>query len=164
MTPELPMFYFISATVCQRLSSERFGVLLFPLSRCCGASTAVAAKKFEPPQGQRPSGHRRRPSRKPQQKLAGIPWHSVCSISHARMGNGRSRAQPLRSWGIERGPFFRQEWSPLIGSRALRGKSLAPHGAKCGLHLLEKTAILSMAPHGHIISRRMFPFGNIALR
>ena len=71
---------------------------------------------------------------------------------------------PLRSWGIERGPFFRLEWSPLIGSRALRGKSLAPHGAKCGLHLLEKTAILSMAPHGHIISRRMFPFGNIALR
>ncbi|MBS5482982.1 MAG: hypothetical protein KHX88_06925, partial [Firmicutes bacterium] len=76
-------------------------------------------------------------------------------------GQGRS---PCGLGGIERGPFFRQEWSPLIGSRALRGKFLAPHGAKCGLHLLEKTAILSMAPHGHIISRRMFPFGNIALR
>ena len=30
----------ISATVCQRLSSERFDVLLFPLSRCCGAGTS----------------------------------------------------------------------------------------------------------------------------
>ena len=153
-----------SAAVCQSFSSERFGVLLFPLSRCCNTGTRAAAKSLETIQGQQPSGHRRRPSRKPQQKLAGTPLHSACSISRARMGNGRSRAQPLRSWGIERGPFFRQEWSPLIGSRALRGKSLAPHGAKCGLHLLEKTAILSMAPHGHIISRRMFPFGNIALR
>ena len=40
LTPELPMFYFTSATVCQRLSSERFDVLLFPLSRCCGAGTS----------------------------------------------------------------------------------------------------------------------------
>ena len=153
-----------SATICQSFSSERFDVLLFPLSRCCNAGTRAAAKSLETTQRQRPSGHRRRSSRKPQQKSAGTPLHSACSISHSRTGNGRSRAQPLRSWGIERGPFFRQEWSPLIGSRALRGKSLAPHGAKCGLHLLEKTAILSMAPHGHIISRRMFPFGNIALR
>ena len=66
-------------------SSERFGVLLFPLSRCCGASTAVAAKKFEPPQGQRPSGHRRRPNRKRQQKMAGISLRSACSRSVASL-------------------------------------------------------------------------------
>ena len=39
-TADVLMFYFISATVCQRLSSERFGALLFPLSRCCGAGTS----------------------------------------------------------------------------------------------------------------------------
>ena len=52
----------------------------------------------------------------------------------------------------------------MTATRVRMGIIEATHGAKCGLHLLEKTAILSMAPHGHIISRRMFPFGNIALR
>ena len=74
-------------------SSERFGVLLFPLSRCCGASTAVAAKKFEPPQGQRPSGHRRRSNRKRQQK-----WRVFLCAARAvvlsracnEVGHGRS--------------------------------------------------------------------------
>ena len=113
LDPEPPMSSYFSATACQIFSSERFGVLLFPLSRCCNTGTRAAAKSLETIQRQRPSGHRRRPSRKPQQKLAGIPWHSVCSISRARMGNGRSRAQPLRSWGIERGLFFRQEQPPF---------------------------------------------------
>ena len=113
LDPEQPMSSHFSAAVCQSFSSERFGVLLFPLSRCCNTGTRAAAKSLETIQGQQPSGHRRRPSRKPQQKLAGTPLHSACSISRARMGNGRSRAQPLRSWGIERGPFFRQEWSPF---------------------------------------------------
>ena len=113
LDPELPMSCHFSAAVCQSFSSERFDVLLFPLSRCCNTGTRAAAKSLETIQGQQPSGHRRRPSRKPQQKLAGTPLHSACSISRARMGNGRSRAQPLRSWGIERGPFFRQEWPPF---------------------------------------------------
>ena len=113
LDPEQPMSSHFSAAVCQSFSSERFDVLLFPLSRCCNTGTRAAAKSLETIQGQQPSGHRRRPSRKPQQKLAGTPLHSACSISRARMGNGRSRAQPLRSWGIERGPFFRQEWPPF---------------------------------------------------
>ena len=113
VTPELPALNYFSATVCQSFSSERFDLLLFPLSRCCNTGTRAAAKSLETIQRQRPSGHRRRPSRKPQQKLADTPLHSACSISRARTGNGRSRAQPLRSWGIERGPFFRQEWSPF---------------------------------------------------
>ena len=113
LDPELPMSCHFSATICQSFSSERFDVLLFPLSRCCNAGTRAAAKSLETTQRQRPSGHRRRSSRKPQQKSAGTPLHSACSISHSRTGNGRSRAQPLRSWGIERGPFFRQEWSPF---------------------------------------------------
>ena len=28
-------------------------------------------------------------------------------LFYRKTSNGRSRAQPLRSWGIERGPFFR---------------------------------------------------------
>ena len=68
MTPELLILNHHLSNRVFDFSSERFGVLLFPLSRCCGASTAVAAKKFEPPQGQRPSGHRRRSNRKRQQK------------------------------------------------------------------------------------------------
>ena len=118
--PKTPTPSHFSAAVCQSFSSERFGVLLFPLSRCCNTGTRAAAKSLETIQRQRPSGHRRRSSghrrrssRKPQQKSAGTPLHSACSISHSRTGNGRSRAQPLRSWGIERGPFFRQEWPPF---------------------------------------------------
>ena len=88
-------------------------MLLCPLSRCCNAGMRAAAKSLETIQRQRSSGHRRRPSRKPQRKSAGTPLHSACSIIHARMGNGRSRAQPLRSWGIERGLFFRQEQPPF---------------------------------------------------
>ena len=68
MPPELLILNHHLSNRVFDFSSERFGVLLFPLSRCCGASTAVAAKKFEPPQGQRPSGHRRRSNRKRQQK------------------------------------------------------------------------------------------------
>ena len=33
------MLNFILVTVCRRLSSERFGVLLFPFSRCCVSDT-----------------------------------------------------------------------------------------------------------------------------
>ena len=116
--PKTPTPSYFSAAVCQSFSSERFGVLLFPLSRCCNTGTRAAAKSLETIRRQRPSGHRRRPSRKLQRKSAGTPLHSACSIIHARMGNGRSRVQPLRSWGIERGPFFRQEWSPFTLPKA----------------------------------------------
>ena len=40
LPPELPALNYFSATVCQYFSSERFGVLLFPLSRCCSAGTS----------------------------------------------------------------------------------------------------------------------------
>ena len=113
LDPELPISCHFSAAICQSFSSERFGVLLFSLSRCCNAGTRAAAKSLETIQRQRPSGHRRRPSQKPQQKLAGIPWHSVCSISRARMGNGRSRAQPLRSWGDRKGAVLPARTAPF---------------------------------------------------
>ena len=39
LTPELPYLTHISEIICGRLSSERFGVLLFPLGRCCAGGT-----------------------------------------------------------------------------------------------------------------------------
>lgn len=36
LTPELPVLNYFLGTVWRCFSSERFGVLLFPLSRCCG--------------------------------------------------------------------------------------------------------------------------------
>ena len=93
MTPELLILNHHLSNRVFDFSSERFGVLLFPLSRCCGASTAVAAKKFEPPQGQRPSGHRGRSNRKRQQK-----WRVFLCAARAvvlsracnEVGHGRS--------------------------------------------------------------------------
>ena len=93
LTPELLILNHHLSNRVFDFSSERFGVLLFPLSRCCGASTAVAAKKFEPPQGQRPSGHRRRSNRKRQQK-----WRVFLCAARAvvlsracnEVGHGRS--------------------------------------------------------------------------
>ena len=93
MTPELLILNHHLSNRVFDFSSERFGVLLFPLSRCCGASTAVAAKKFEPPQGQRPSGHRRRSNRKRQQKWR-VFLCAACAVVLSRVcnevGHGRS--------------------------------------------------------------------------
>ena len=51
MTPELLILNHHLSNRVFDFSSERFGVLLFPLSRCCGASTAVAAKNLNPHRG-----------------------------------------------------------------------------------------------------------------
>ena len=51
LTPELLILNHHLSNRVFDFSSERFGVLLFPLSRCCGASTAVAAKKLNPHRG-----------------------------------------------------------------------------------------------------------------
>ena len=53
------------------------------------------------------SGRKEQTKSKADKEAARTPLRSACSISLAEAGNGRSRAQPLRSWGIERGPFFR---------------------------------------------------------
>ena len=101
LTPELLILNHHLSNRVFDFSSERFGVLLFPLSRCCGASTAIAAKKFEPPQGQRPSGHRRRSNRKRQQK-----WRVFLCVARAvvlsracnEVGHGAARARFLAAF------------------------------------------------------------------
>ena len=101
LTPELLILNHHLSNRVFDFSSERFGVLLFPLSRCCGASTAVAAKKCEPTQGQRPSGHRRRSNRKRQQK-----WRVFLCVARAvvlsracnEVGHGAARARFLAAF------------------------------------------------------------------
>ena len=101
MIPELLILNHHLSNRVFDFSSERFGVLLFPLSRCCGASTAVAAKKCEPTQGQRPSGHRRRSNRKRQQK-----WRVFLCVARAvvlsracnEVGHGAARARFLAAF------------------------------------------------------------------
>ena len=51
LTPELLILNHHLSNRVFDFSSERFGVLLFPLSRCCGASTAVASKNLNPHRG-----------------------------------------------------------------------------------------------------------------
>ena len=116
LTPELPVLNYFLGTVWRYFSSERFGVLLFSLSRCCNAGTRAAAKSLETIQRQRPSGHRRRPSRKPQQKLAGAPFAQRVQHQPCTNGQWQVKGAALAVLGDRKGAILPPRMTPFYAA------------------------------------------------
>ena len=73
----------ISAAVCCLLSSERFNMRLFPLSRCCGGDTRSLASSFVTSR-QSGSGRKEKVKSKAATRMTRTPLRSVCSRSTVR--------------------------------------------------------------------------------
>ena len=57
---------------------------------------------------------------------------NACSIGVAETGNGRSRTQSLRSWGVQGGAILPLRMVPLVGCAADLGTATREMGGKAG--------------------------------